>query len=466
MMLKQIEQVSLTYLTQRYLWYGVAIFGLIAIPNIMVATRANHSNASPMLFILGMPMLTLLPFLVGQVKMQFAHSRARLMPRFLPAHLAVLGVILLMMMVFYPMMLARISRMEPLGLLALTFAIGAPSIWAAQTNRFWPMLVSMGVFYSLLTEWGMKWWIAESELHRSWHATIAIVGAILVCVWLRRICVVDEEWDDYQNNYQALLARRTGSEAIEQRRVVASAVGRNPMMSRIGDWWHARLGSYYGGSKLGLIRLLRYGSGVTPSEVNALFMLGFFAAYCLFLSKFVSSPDKVGGALGGVWFFVIFMIFLPGHMAGELLAQRRPRIANELFLPLSRQQLVDGLIAASAYNSIVVWLIMNFGLGILVSSIGAEITLQTAAMFLLLSASTGIAAMAVSLRIAVWPSRMKRFLVAWISMMALIPPLAAWWATRDDFGDAPFLAMSGVMLAIAAVLFQKARQAWLELELG
>lgn len=466
MILKQIEQVGLTYLTQKYLWYGVAIFGLFAIPNIFLATSANHSNASPKLFILGMPMLMLLPLLIGQVKMQFAHSRARLMPRFLPAHLIVLGGILLLSMVFYPIMLARISRVEPLSLLALTFAIGAPAIWGAQLNRFWPMLVSMSVFYSLFTEWGMKWWIVESALHRSWHAAIVLVGAALVCVWLRRLCVVDEEWDDYQNTYQALLARRTGSEAIEQRRVVANAVGRNPIMWRIGDWWHARLGGFYGGSKFGLVRLLRYGSGVTPSEVNGLFMLTFFAAYCLFLSKFVNSPGKGGGAMGGVWFFVIFMIFMPGHMAGEALAQRRPRIANELFLPLSRKQLIDGLFAASAYNSIVVWLIMNFGLGILASTIGAEITLQTAAMFLLLSASMGITAMAVSLRIAVWPSRMKRFLVAWISMMALIPPLAAWWTTRDDFGDAPFLAMSGVILAVAAVLFSKARQAWLNLELG
>ena len=55
-----------------------------------------------MLFVLGMPMFILLPFLVGQVKMQFAHSRARLMPQFLPAHLAVLCGILLTSFVLYP----------------------------------------------------------------------------------------------------------------------------------------------------------------------------------------------------------------------------------------------------------------------------------------------------------------------------------------------------------------------------
>jgi hypothetical protein len=195
-------------------------------------------------------------------------------------------------------------------------------------------------------------------------------------------------------------------------------------------------------------------------------MLAIFIAYGLFISKFINSPNGSAGLMGGLWFYYMFTVFLPGQMAGEVLAQRRPRIANELFLPLARRQLMDGLLAASAYNSLVIWLIMNLGLGIFTMSIGAEVTLQTAAMFILLSASTTIAAMGVSLRTAVWPSRMKRLFVAWLSWMALIPPIALWMTTRDKISDAPFLVASGLMLGIAAVLFHKARQAWLNLELG
>jgi hypothetical protein len=50
--------------------------------------------------------------------------------------------------------------------------------------------------------------------------------------------------------------------------------------------------------------------------------------------------------------------------------------------------------------------------------------------------------------------------------MTLIPPIALWLTTRDQIGDAPFLVASGLMLGIAALLFHKARQAWLRLELG
>src|SRR6188472_395797 len=99
-MLEQIKQVSLTYLTQRYLWWGLALFSLVALPQVMITLTLNRNGSTvdaspPMVMMLGMPMFILLPFLVGQIKTQFGHSRARLMPQFLSAHLVVLCGILL-----------------------------------------------------------------------------------------------------------------------------------------------------------------------------------------------------------------------------------------------------------------------------------------------------------------------------------------------------------------------------------
>jgi hypothetical protein len=441
------------------------IFGGIAMPNVMALSAPDRSNTSSLLFVVGVPMMSMLPFLVGQVKMQFAHPRARLMPHFLPAHLLVLSSLLLCVMVLYPLAMARIAGAEPLGLLAMTLAIGAPAIWGAHINRFWPMLIAMAAFFSLMSEQGKRWWITDASQHRAVHVVILIAGIVWICVWLKRLCVLDEESEDYQNNYQAMLARRTGSEAIEQRRVVANAFARNRMMSRVGDWWHSRLGGYFGGNTFGLVRLLRYGAAATPAEVNSLFMLAIFVAYAVFLTQFTSLAGS-SGAISGVWFFVMFLIFLPGMMAGELLAQRRPRIANELFLPVSREQLMDGLFAASAYNSLIQWLIMNVGLAVLVISMRVDVTLQTAVMYVLLSAATTLASMAISVRIAIWPSRMKRFFVAWVTWLVLLPPIALWWTQREKFGDAPFLVAAGILMAVAAIVMQRARNAWLQLELG
>ena len=68
-----------------------------------------------------------------------------------------------------------------------------------------------------------------------------------------------------------MLARRTGSEAVEQRRIVAAQVGRNRLTSRVGDWWHERIGGYYGGSPVGLVRVLRYGFAANRSKFRACF---------------------------------------------------------------------------------------------------------------------------------------------------------------------------------------------------
>ena len=58
--------------------------------------------------------------------------------------------------------------------------------------------------------------------------------------------------DDYQNVFQAMLARRTSTEAVEQRRIVAVQMRRTWLMGHLSDWWYNRIGGYYGGSGAGL----------------------------------------------------------------------------------------------------------------------------------------------------------------------------------------------------------------------
>jgi hypothetical protein len=464
-MITQIKQVGLVYLRQRSLWLVAGFIGLVVIPNILAGMTSDRGESPTLLFSLGMPMLSLLPFLVGQVKMQFGHSRARLIPGFMVPHLGVLVGILLVAFVLYPIALARLSSTEPLGLMALGLAVGAPVIWGAHFNRFWPMLIALGVFYSLLTQWGMDWWVANAAAHQVAHAAIVVGGLALVAAWLRRLAHLNEEMDDYQNVYLAMLARRTGSEAVEQRRVVASTFGRNKFMARVGDWWHESLGGYYGGSQAGLRRLLRYGYGPIPIEVQGLFMLAMFVALGVFMSRF-SLISSSGGNFGALWFFMMFGILMPGQIAGETLAQRRPRVASELLLPLSRRQLINGLFSAAARNSVVLWLIMTAGLGIVVAAVAASISLQDAVMFTLISASTTFAAMAVGLRFATWPSMSKRMLMCWLGWMVLIGPVLAGWAHRDKIGDAPLLLLAAVLMAVGAGMLHHARKVWLNLELG
>lgn len=468
-MLAQIKQVSLTYLTQRYLWWGLGLLSLMGVPSLFMLAhssgRPNSNAAQSVLFAIGMPTFTVLPFLVGQIKLQFGHSRARLMPQFLPAHLAVLSGILLTSFVLYPWLLAGVSGAEPLGFIALAMAIGVPALWGAQLNRFSAMLISLLVFYSLLTDWGLHWWVIDASSHRGVLAFIVVTGIILALAWLWRLCELTEEMPDYQNVYALMLARRTGSEAVEQRRIVASQVGRNQVMARVGDWWFNRIGGYFGGSKAGLVRLLRYGYSPNPIEVQGLFIAMMIISIGLFFSKF-SILAKAGSNFGAMFMFIQFSALMPAQAAGELLAQRRPRMAWEMLLPLSRSQLIDGLLAAAARNAFVMWLMMNAALAVVVGLQDEPVSWGTLSLFLLMSVSTMFATMGIALRVAIWPSMAKRMVLLIPSCLIFVIPIALWWNLRENFGDWPFLIMAAGVVAFGVGLLYEARRMWMKLEIG
>jgi hypothetical protein len=107
---------------------------------------------------------------------------------------------------------------------------------------------------------------------------------------------------------------------------------------------------------------------------------------------------------------------------------------------------------------------MHAALGILLAFINLPITLRMVAIFLLLSATTMLAAMGVSLRISVWPSMAKRLMVIWVIWMMLMPPITGWSALRERIGDAPFIAAAVILAAIGIWSIRSARRAWLNLE--
>ena len=156
--------------------------------------------------------------------------------------------------------------------------------------------------------------------------------------------------------------------------------------------------------------MLRYGFATSPVEVQGLF----FAAHDRLRGNLFQSvqlpSDKPVPNFGALFFMAQFAILLPGQIGGEMMAHRRPRIANEMLLPLSRTQLVDGLFAASAGNSARLWVIINIALGIVTLMAKDQVSLRTVAMFLIMSAAVMFAAFGMSMRVAVWPSMTKRLM--------------------------------------------------------
>jgi hypothetical protein len=468
-MAEQMKHVAITYLTHRWVMAGIAAWVvLIAGPQLVapVVTGMAPSDALPMLMgVLSMPIFFLSIMLVPQVKAQFAHPRARLVPRFALPHLAVIVGLLVALLVLYPLIVAVCLRLDAIGVVVLSFAIAAPGVLGLHFNRFSGMLVSIGVFYSTISSAGATWWILEADSHRTIHAAILLAAVATLALWLWRLCHLWEEHDDYQTTVHWPTARKSGVEVSEQRRILADHFRRHKTLSWLNDAWHARLGGFHRRTLTGIARLLRYGFGA-PVEIQAVWMSGMFFAITLFIAEFGFGGQSNTG-FGAIQMYLIMAAMFPGMMAGEQLAQRRPRIAVELTLPLSRTRLVDGLFAATAWNATVFW--FGMAAGLLLAAwrlLGQQFTGSTIAMLLLMTASGALAMVGVSLRVSVWPSRIKRLAVMMAAMFAIAMPILVWTYGRANVGDAPFVLVAAILVAIGAAFITRARRAWLNLELG
>jgi hypothetical protein len=468
---RQIGQVLVTYVTHYWVMAGIAA-GLVfaAAPQLVINPSSAKLPGGLMLvlsFAIALPAFFLSILLVPQAKAQFAHVRARLVPGYAGPHVAVLSGLLLLLMVLYPLVIARTFQLDRVGLMALTTAIVAPTILAAHFSRMAMILVPLAVLYSTFTEAGANWWLLQTESHRPLLTLIVLAGLAMSGFWLSRLCRLREEMDDYQNAVQWRASRRPGSETSEQRRILAEQIRRSKLTAWIYDQWFARIDRHHNDHLFRIARLLRFGFGL-PSELQGLLMGALFAAFTLFMAKFnFLSGGPTSRNLGAIQFYMQFGVLLPGFMAGEQLAQRRPRIAGELLRPLSRYQLVDGLLAATIWHWAGFWAVMNVGL-LLVSwqTLGNQFTWKVVVVMLLVSATASFGLCTLCIRTAVWPSKVKRIVALMISAGVFQIPVIFWTAGRTTMGDLPAVFVAALMVVIGGLLIHNARNAWLKTELG
>ena len=85
---------------------------------------------------------------------------------------------------------------------------------------------------------------------------------------------------------------------------MAAQVGRNRLLARVGDWWHDRLGGYYGGSRPARRDSCATAFSANPIEVQALFMAIMIIARRLSFEP-VQHPRESRLANSGALFFFI-----------------------------------------------------------------------------------------------------------------------------------------------------------------
>jgi hypothetical protein len=443
---------------------------LFVVPNIIAATNTNTTGAAkvqPMTMVLGMPLFMLMPLLVRQVKSQIAHPRALLTPNFFPAHLVTLGGILLTLLVIYPLIIAGCTDFAPLGVVALSVAIAAPAVWGAHLSRWSWMLASLGVFYTSMTDWGMHWWIIDASSHSAALVLILIIGVGIFGAWMWRLCQLREEMDEYlQPNTQWQAWRCAGGEVSDQRRIVAQQVQRNKLTTWVSDFWLSGAGPFHADDPMRIARLLRFGFAAVPAEMQALFMALMFLGVSIFLTQISYQRDHGQESFPGtLWFLVQMSLMMPCVWAGQSFVLRQPRMGMELVRPLTRNQYFDGLLAASAWNTALAWLILNIALAIAVLGIvGTAVTLPIAGMFTLLSISITLVTFGVAVRTARWKSLALRMIVVMPAWMLLAAPMVGWWLGRDSLGDWLFIGIALALVALAVFLVSSARRAWMNAE--
>jgi hypothetical protein len=234
-------------------------------------------------------------------------------------------------------------------------------------------------------------------------------------------------------------------------------------MGPLSDWWYNRIGGYFGGSGAGLRNMLRYGFSPVPIEMQGLIFTVMALCLTMFFMQF-SFFQEGPASFGVVIFAAQFGILMPGQLAGEMLAQRRPRMGFEMLLPVSRTQLVDALLAVSVQNAAKLWLMMHVTLGIALLITGRPVTPRVGIVFVILSAAVTFAAVGISLRLSVWSSMAKRMLVSMLSWVVLLPTLVVWVIYGEKLSVWPFVAIAVVFFAVGSWAIDLARQAWMDLE--
>jgi hypothetical protein len=371
---------------------------------------------------------------------------------------------LLLLLVIDPLLIAAVANLPAIGYVSLAIAVAAPMIWGAHLNRMLGVLGALAIYFSLLTDSGIHWWVIDAAANWSAHAMI-VVGVVLLAAWLYRLAHLREEMPDYHGAVPWRVARPSGGESSVQRSASANQVTRSPLIAWIIDIWLSGMPrALVVGDRRQFSRLLGYGFSPWPIELQAVALTLAIGGVTLFMTDFTSFGRQAG--VGALNFYLFFATIMPGFQGGEWLDQRRPRVAVELFRPFSRPQLIDGLFVAILRNSIVYWLIMNFG--ILLAAwhvLGDRLKLEDIAMYAFLSSATTFATLGLALRIAVWPSQFIRLcftLVMWMFMA----PFVGWWLGRERYGDFPFVTLAVILAGIGKLLVANARKAWLNLELG
>jgi hypothetical protein len=421
-MTAQFKQVAITYVTRRSLWL-VALFALVGAPMLVVAAldpgfRRSAPQTAAM-FPLGIGGAMLAWMLLTQAKWQFCESRARLLPGFARAHLAVLAGLIMLGFGIFPPLAALACGWNVLGAASCMAGIGAAYIWTMHNNNWAMGLLTMVQLFSLATGPGLEFWVQPDATSKFLlvHAAIFVAAWTGLAAWLGRLPHLREEDSDYLIPIQAQQGSATRMERTQAARTLARQMSRARIHRIASDRWLDRLQCAKAVTTAARQWLLRYGYGPAPVALTAVFFTVSFGVMIVLMARYqITSSNSTREILPALPMLVI----MPSFIVGGMFVMRRARLGHELLLPLSRRQFVNGLFLTAAWNAVVMWAVTHATLLGLIS--WAEPATLTPPFII------GMTALSLSVQtwafaVAAWMSRLQSGGARMIGMILAIMPL-------------------------------------------
>lgn len=388
------------------------------------------------------------------IREQFANSRARLLPRFARAHVAVGAVVMFCIAVLLPIALASLAGCDRFGFWAIAVFISGVLLWTGSFR--WMGWLAAVVLYSCIgtsSDDGVVWINHAFKGLISGQAvgTAALLlglGALLILLAWRRLIGLNEEMLGYGRPSQTG-GRVNPLVGIQGRgrlvRFLQVLRGLNEEKEVLRILRHARRGSTSSWS-----RTCRWQVGMATGRSLWFFALAaILAADFLFWTFSTYSRWEWDPAVLLSFTSLPWLVLVPAASLGQFY-QRRQVIGHELLMPVTRKAYFRelGLAAllaqfqlwsAAAVATVLWWLI----------AARQAVPITTIMGILVFSALLQVALFAAALWLARYPLLFPGLLA--LVMVGFVPIIAAVAATSPWFAERPYVAWSAAVAVFAAL---------------
>lgn len=392
---------------------------------------------------------------------QFLHPRSRLLPGFVLPHGIFPTLIALCAVLLITAIIGQ-TALSSMAVFSVYFAL------ILLFSRF-PVVFIGALWLIVGIPLVFDWSISELtlELPPILSVSLILVSIGIVALQVRRLSHLFEDDPQYAHRlqqYGGAIGLASNSRQHQQAARDASA------MWGATKWSDRRLDQqfrFHGYKARQVVELLQLSFGARPAIVKTIGgAVALVAIAILIMLRLPKDEDAEFSAQ--LWLlFTLFAALIPGAQAGAELSQQRPYMKAELMWPLTREQLIDGLFKAAAWNALVAWLIANVGMSVVFFFVpGVTVSAPMIATFLLMSASIAALMFGLGLYDVKLTSVAERIVCLSITVIVCFGAMSLWWAQRTEIGDLPFWLVAATLGAIGMALKKNARQMWLNLELA